>query len=595
MGAARLYKTFSPYPDTVVADLDYAQSADVVYTVHLDYPVQRATRTSHTDWTYEEATFAPTIAAPAAPTIAVTNPNSTGYMATDYEYLITAVGGTPEEESRPSTSVTATNDLTLNGNYNTLTLPARPAGVDRYVIYKKMAGAFGYIGNTTDTTFKDGTPQLQPVLSDTPPEGRNPFTGAGLYPSTAAFHNQRLILARTRDLPNAVWGSQPANFQNMDVSRPAKDDDALSFSLVAERVNSVNQAVSMNDLMLLTSDGIFATNGGPDGTPITPTAISPKRGNSRGASRLNPIVIDEIIFYTPNKGTSVRALGYKFDIDGYQSNNVSIFSPHFFLSHNIVSWAYVEDPYSAIFAAREDGVGLCFTWEAEQNVWGWTKIETDGKFLWFASITEGGFDRLYALVERVIGGVTRRFYERLALPHGSDITRACHLDCAVTQLYSPAQNIMYGLYHLEGQLVSAYYDGYVAHDLLVTNGSITLPDGYEAEIISAGLRFSGEIETLPMVLKTQDGVLQVDKQNVSRIVVRTVDTRGLQVGITGADLEAVTERTGGEEGLPDVSQVDYDVTPPGHWDASETLTLLQEEPLPAHITGLFVDPKVSNK
>jgi hypothetical protein len=595
MGAARMYKAVSPYPDTALEKVDYAQTADVVYTVHFDYPVQRATRADHTSWYFQTVTFGPTIDPPATPTGVANNPNTTGYIATDYKYKITAVGGTHEQESRPSGILTLTNDLTLAGNTNVLTLPAMPAGVERYIVYKEMAGGYGYIGGTDGLQFIDGNPQIQPVLSDTPPIAGDPFPGEGMYPSTVTFHDQRLMLGGTRDLPNAVWGSHPADFENMDTSRPGKPDDALSFALVAEKVNSVNQLVSMDDLMTFTSNGVFAVNGGSENTPLTPSAIVPKRQNSRGGSRLNPITLDDIIFYTPAKGTSVRTIGFQFEIDGYQSNNISIFSPHFFKGFTIVDWAYVEEPYSAIFAVRNDGALLCFTWEAEQQVWGWTLLDTDGLFKAVAVITEGGYDRLYALIERTINGVTRKFHERLALPHVDDMALAVHLDCSVTQVYDPPRNVVSGLWHLEGAVVSAYYDGYVAHGLTVANGQITLPNDYEATVITAGLRFAGEIETLPLVLNTRDGSLHTNQQNIAQIILRAVDTSGLEAGVTGAELEAIVEREGGEEGLPDNAQRDYPITPGGSWEPSNTITIQQNEPLPAHLTGIFIEPRISKK
>ncbi len=116
MGVARIYSAFAPYPHEVVKDLDYVQSADVVYTMHLDYPVYRATRSAHTAWVYAPVTFAPTVTVPATPTGVATNPSATGYIATTYRYKITAVGGVTEQESRPSGIRTLTNDLTLAGN-----------------------------------------------------------------------------------------------------------------------------------------------------------------------------------------------------------------------------------------------------------------------------------------------------------------------------------------------------------------------------------------------------------------------------------------------------------------------------------------------
>ncbi len=595
MGVSRIYKAYSPYPHTVVLQLDYAQSADVVYTTHLDYPVYKASRSAHTAWTFSPVTFAPTVATPAAPSVVASTPNSTGYIATVYKYKVTAIGGATEQESRASPVTSVTNDLSLSGNVNTLTMPAPSGGVTGYVIYKAQGGSFGYIGTTDNTTFVDGNPQIQPVLSDTPPLASSLFLTAGTYPSTVTFHDQRLMFGGSRDLPNAVWASQPTDFENMDISRPAKPGDALSFALVAEQVNAVNQMVSMDDLILLTTNGVFSASGGESGTPMTPSNIVPRRENSRGGSRLNPIPMDDMIFYTPAKGSSVRTLGFQFDVDGYKSNDITIFSPHFFKGFSIVDWAYVEEPYSAIFAVRQDGSLLCFTWESEQQVWGWTMLETQGRVLQVETITEGGYDRLYALIERTIGGVVRKFHERLALPHVDDIAVAAHLDCAATQVQNPPATNIGGFWHLEGERVSAHYDGYVAHDLLVTNGIITLPNDYEASVVTAGLRYYGEIETLPMVMQTKGGSDHINMQNIARIVIRAVDTRGIVAGITGTELEAVVEREGGEEGLDDVAQRDYDITPAGSWDPSVTLTIQQNEPLPAHITGLFVEPRVSRK
>ena len=46
-----------PWADTELADLKYCQSADVMWFVHPDHPVQRLTRTSDTSWAIAEETF----------------------------------------------------------------------------------------------------------------------------------------------------------------------------------------------------------------------------------------------------------------------------------------------------------------------------------------------------------------------------------------------------------------------------------------------------------------------------------------------------------------------------------------------------------
>lgn len=47
----------TPYAHTELADLKFTQSADVMYLVHPNHPVQKITRTSHTAWTITEVDF----------------------------------------------------------------------------------------------------------------------------------------------------------------------------------------------------------------------------------------------------------------------------------------------------------------------------------------------------------------------------------------------------------------------------------------------------------------------------------------------------------------------------------------------------------
>ena len=595
MGVHRLYKGWSPYHDESLAGVDYAQTADVIYTVHLDYPEYKLTRSSHIDWAYEEVTYGPTIDPPSGTSIAATTPNTTGYVATTYRYVVTAVkDSTPAQESRASAVVSVNNDLTLSGNFNTLTLPSKPAGVDRYIVYKEQGGAYGYVGGTEGTTFRDGNPAIQPVLSDTPPIGDNPFTGTGNYPSAITFHQQRKFLGRTKNVPNGIWGTQSADLENMDKSRPAKADDAMSFALVSNQVNAVNQLASLDELMVLSEDAIWSVTGS-DSNVITQT-VDPKKQSNRGASRLKPLEIDNVLFFRPTKGSSVRTLGFTFEIEGYRTNNISLFSPHLFEQQAIMRWAFQEEPYACVWAVTSLGALLCFTWEQEQQVWGWTPCEVDGYVHDVAVITEGGFDRVYIRVTRTIAGVERTFYERMALPHFGDITTACHLDCSITQVYDPPRNIVDQLWHLEGEAVSAHYDGYAVHDLVVENGQLALPNGYEATIVTVGLRYSGEIETLPGQLNSNQGTFHTNRQQIDSVVVRTIDTKGIKVGANGTELEQVQERDGSEVAeLPNIDARDYPVTPPGNWTDSATIRIVQDEPFPAHVVGIFYDMKVSSK
>lgn len=597
MGVARAYRFGTPYNADDLAGLQFAQTANVMYFVHIGRPEQKLTRNGHTDWRFDQVTYGPTITPPATVSATATTPVTTDYTATNYQYVVTAISDDVGQESRASGIANVTNDLTLDGNYNTVSWSA-VTGASRYAVYKGSNGLFGFIGGTEGLTFRDGTPVIQADLSDTPPKGTNYFTGAGNYPSTITFHEQRKILGRTLNKPNGIWGTQSGDFENFDSSRPAKDDDSFAFALLGRRANSISHLVSSSSLLALTTDAIFAVSGGTD-KALAPSAFIPKKQGNRGASRLPPIEIDETVFFQPNQGSSVRALGFAFEVDGYQTNNVAIFSPHLFEQDVIVSWAYQNEPYSCIWAVTAGGLLYCFTWEKEQDVWGWTVCETDGAFEDVAIITENGLDRVYVITRRTIGGAQRRFYERMAVPHGTDYTAACHVDCAVTQIYDPPSRVVGGLAHLEGCTVSAFYDGYAETGLVVTGGTVTLQA--EASIVSVGLPYEALIETLPLAVNAQDGTVHVNRQTIGQVTVRALDTKGVEVAVTGAPgvtptFEPIPERLEQPMGvLPDIAARDYDIPLSSNWSDRATLTIRQRQPMPMHITGLFLTPEFGDE
>ena len=247
MSVARIYRAATPFNGSELVDVDFEQSANTMYMAHLNHAPTKLVRNSHTDWTFSSVTFSPTIAAPTGAAVANTTPNTdapnagAAYFPQPASYAVTAVSDSSGQESRPSSTVTATNCLTLLRNYNTITWSA-VTGADRYRVYKaNNSGDFGYIGTTTQLTFRDDN--IGPDYSSGPPQSYNPFPGAGDYPSTVTFFEQRLLWGRTANNPNAVFASRSGEYENMDTSRPLIASDSFSFKVVAGRVNVTPELV----------------------------------------------------------------------------------------------------------------------------------------------------------------------------------------------------------------------------------------------------------------------------------------------------------------------------------------------------------------
>ena len=597
MPGARLYRVGSPFNAVELPEVDTEQSADVMYLAHIDHPAGKLLRRGHTDWAFADVTFGPTIAVPTGISATATSPNTdsansgNSYFPQPASYVVTAVDDDSGQESRASAAASCTNDLTLKRNFNTISW-AGVTGAERYRVYKQENTAgYGWIGDTTSLTFRDDN--IAPDLTDSPPLGNNPFVGAGNYPSTVTLFEQRLLWARTRNKPNGVWGSKSGDYENHDKSRPLRDDDAIAFALVAQRVNAVNQLVPLTDLLGLGSDGVFRIGGGDNGGYLTGTPVV-RRQSGRGSSRLNPIVEDNIVFFKTSVGNEVRTIGYSFDVDGFKTNDVTIFSPHLFDGHDILWWAYAQQPRSILYVGRDDGKILAFTWEAEQQVWGWTLLETDGFPFTGCVIPEAGEDRLYVGVRRTINGQTRRYIERLASHRWDSVAKACYLDCAVRRSFYTKQSRITGLNHLEGRTVNAVVDGNVVSGLVVTGGVVTLPSPLKGNDIVIGLPYEGTIETLPLVVEGGQDTNQGRKQQAAEAVVRVVNMRGIEAGPDEEHLFAIKPRSFEPYGVSnELKTGDYLVQMAAKTDDEITLLIRQREPLPFTLTAAFLDPVVT--
>jgi hypothetical protein len=597
MPVSRIHRTGSPYNAEELGDLDFEQTADVIYLAHENHVPTKLIRLSHYSWQFSAVAFGPTIGVPATLAVAATTANTdaansgNAYFPQQASYVVTAYNEETGQESRASNAVSAVNDLGLKRNYNTISWGA-VTGATGYRIYKsENTQTYGYIGTTMATSFIDDN--IGPDLSEGPPVADNPFVGAGNYPGTITFHEQRAFWGRSVARPNALWASRSADYENMDVTRPGRADDALLIGLVANKVNVVNQLVSTKEgLLALTSNNIFTVQGSNEdfiaATP--PPRVRP--AISRGVSRLNPLTIDNVIFYETAKLSSVRTIGYDLELDGIKTDDLTVFSPHFFENQDIIDWAYSEKPGSNIWVVRGDGKLLCLTFEQEQQVWGWTLCETDGLFKGVCTITEQGEDRAYFVVQRTIGGEDRLFIERMASELWEDQVDACYLDCARTFVNDAPKQVIDRLDHLEGKTVSAFADGFVVTGLIVANGRVQLP--VAASTVTVGLPFTALIETLPIAMQTRAGWNVAKPQSANKVVVRVVRTRGIEIGPDEDGMFPVKQRDEDPIGRPaalfsgDILQ-DLDARA-----GNEVVVVVRSsEPLPMQIGAIFLDPDIS--
>lgn len=397
------YEIATPYVEADLPTLQYVQQGDVITIVHPNYAPRTLTRTGHTAWTLALITFAPGQDPPTNVAIAG------GAGALQYTYHVTAVSATGEE-SLAATKTQAGLDLpTVTSHTITWTAPAAGGAVS-YNVYQVVSGVPSYVGQAIGTTFfYDGL--VAPDTLDTPPVARNPFSGAGNWPSTVMFYQQRLVLANTDNNPETVYMSRIGHHYNFTVSSPLQQDDAVTFLMASRQVNEVRSLLDLGALIVLTAGGEWAVKGDSSGA-ITPTEINARQHSYNGGAELMPIIVDATALYIQARSTIVRDIGFEVATDGYRGNDLAIFAAHLFEGFTLTDWAYQQIPQSVVWAVRSDGTLLGLTYVREHQVWGWHRHDTLGTYENVVVVPEGGEDVPYVVVNRTIDGNTVRYIER---------------------------------------------------------------------------------------------------------------------------------------------------------------------------------------
>lgn len=427
------YEIASPYTTAQLPDLKFTQSADVMTIVHPAHPPRELSRLGPTNWTLTAITFEPGIAAPTGLTAA---PRAGGADdTTEYQYKVTAVSSISEGSVESWASNTATVNSWDNKPGATLSWTA-VAGADHYNVYKnKSSGVFGFIGQSAGVTFNDIN--ITPETDNTVPIGYNPFAD-GNNPSVVGYYQQRMAFAASIANPQTVWMSRTGDFHNFGYSDPNKDDDGIEFVIASRQVNQIRHLVSLRELLAMTSGAEIAITGSSD-SGVTPANVSAVEQSYFGSSEVIPAIYANTALYIQARGGKLSTLAYNYVSDGFQPQDVSVLSSHLLRGFTIQDQAFALAPNGVLWMVRNDGMLLGFTFLPDQQVYGWSWHDTDGQVEAVASVPEDDEDALYLIVKRNIGGVTKRYIERMATRQLTKFgtgdywfDRAFFVDCGLT-------------------------------------------------------------------------------------------------------------------------------------------------------------------
>ena len=167
--------------------------------------------------------------------------------------------------------------------------------------------------------------------------------------------------------------------------------------------------------------------------------------------------------------------------------------------------------------------------------------------------------------------------------------------------WGKAVDDVYGLFHLEGEAVSVFADGFVVASpnneayttLTVTNGTITLDRPYVK--ISVGLPFISDIETLDIDVAQAETMMDKNK-NIRQLNMHVKDSRGIFAGAkpptddSTDPLEGLYElKTRDQEGYDDPVDLKTDVIEiklRSEWNNNGRVFVRQVDPVPLSILSI---------
>jgi hypothetical protein len=343
-------------------------------------------------------------------------------------YVVTTVAPNGTDESSPSAAATANNNLNAQGSSNTVTWSA-VSGAARYNIYKRQNGLYGYIGQTSGTTFEDDN--IAPDMGLTPPIVETVFNSSNNYPGAVTYFEQRRVFAGTNNALQTLWMTRSGTESDMSYSIPTKDTDRINFRVAAREANTIRHLVPLTQLLALTSSAEWRISP-VNSDVITPTTISVRPQSYIGANNVQPYIVNNAVVYCSARGGHVRELGYSWQANGFITGDLSIRAAHLFDTFDITDMCFVKAPIPVLWFISTTGKMLGLTYIPEQQIGAWHQHVTDGLFESCTSVAEGVEDALYVIVNRTIGGSTRRFVERFETRQFTSLENCYFVDCGLS-------------------------------------------------------------------------------------------------------------------------------------------------------------------
>lgn len=408
------------------------------------------------------------------------------------------------------------------------------------------------------------------------------FSPRNGYPKTSTFHQSRLVLGGSEARPQSVYTSRTR--RPFDFTQGTGADDGMNFEVDSDGYESVVWIVSHLSLVVGTTSGVWAISA-PDGRSLTPeNSVSNKQVKKAGFEGIPAVHVDENILFLQRRGRKIHELtGGSVEYGGYSSVDLTQLSTQV-TRKGVTQMTSGEIPDSALYLVSGDELSV-LTYERPQNVIGWSRWKTDGKFESVATCPgDGENDDVYVVVNRNgVRSVEMLSPDMLRKEESGKTTELNFLDSSVVKSSTDGFTTMDGLDHLNGRIVTIFADGELHGETLVEGGQIELSKSFTRVVV--GLKYATLIRPMPIDF----GALG-SKSAIYDLILRIRNSLGGKVsqdGVRFSKIDFSQSRLENNES-PDLHTGDFLATPHSTWKRGTSITLKQEDPLPMTLLAMRI-------
>lgn len=350
-------------------------------------------------------------------------------------YLCTAAPATATDTATGSIPPTHEEGTQMDGDGNPVSGVASVVGVSW--TYGDSGYGIVLISGFTDSTHVTGTVIRQlpasVVSGATDLWAPGAWSDANGYPRVVVYFQDRQFFASTEAQPQTVWASKTALYKDFGFSVPSQDDDTLAFTLNARQINGITDLIPLESLIASTSTAVWEISAGQDNV-LKPSTVGFRRQNATGAASVQSVDVGESALYVQSGGRKLRDLIFDFSVNKFTGGEVSLLAEHLFpYGTSIARLDYAKEPFSLVHCVRSDGIVPVLAYLREQEVNAWSTFDTDGDYEDFCSIVEStGVISTYVIARRDINGSSVRYIERFANREFANISDAYFVDAGIS-------------------------------------------------------------------------------------------------------------------------------------------------------------------